>query len=261
MTQRPFNIAKAFRNKGVALRASFLAIRGVTAHSTTIGDQGEADWMGLIRDFLPTRYAVGPIFAVDYLGNMSQQIDVAVYDTHYSPQWFGGANGVRFVPVESVYAVFEVKPEFNSTYLGYARQKVSSVRCLRRTSQAVVHKGGEYQPGEIDLKPIIGGLLTTREGLDEPLEKVRSTQPSENDDGFLNIGICLDQFAFDYTPRVEYGQVVVELDSCKGHDSLIHFCIRLFRMLQAVGTVPAVDMTKYEATVFSMPIEPGASVD
>ena len=37
----------------------------------------EADWVGLIRDFLPTRYAVGPIFAVDHHGNMSEQIDAA----------------------------------------------------------------------------------------------------------------------------------------------------------------------------------------
>ena len=48
------------------MRASFLAIRDVTSHPTTRGDQGEADWVGLIRNFLPTRYAVGPIFAVDH---------------------------------------------------------------------------------------------------------------------------------------------------------------------------------------------------
>src|SRR5699024_636396 len=112
-----FDIAAAFRNKQEALNASFLAIRDVTSHPTTIGDQSEGDWVGLIRDFLPTRYTVGPIFAVDHTGSMSEQIDVAIYDTHFSPQWFGGTSGTRFVPVESVYAVFEVKPEFNSEYL------------------------------------------------------------------------------------------------------------------------------------------------
>lgn len=250
MTDPAFDIGAAFRNKAVALRASFLAIRDVTSHPTELGNQGEADWVGLIRDFLPTRYAVGPIFAVDHHGNMSQQIDVAIYDTHYSPQWFGAARGTRFVPVESVYAVFEVKPEFSTTYLDYARTKVASVRALKRTSQTVVHKGGVYQPEEIGVKPIIGGLLTTRKGLEKPIEKLVETQPTEGDDGFLHIGICLDQIAFDYTHRVVDGDVRVELDSCEGDDALIHFCIRLFQQLQAIGTVPAVDMTKYEATVF-----------
>ncbi|HTK62269.1 MAG TPA: DUF6602 domain-containing protein [Pseudonocardia sp.] len=250
MTQPPFNIAAAFRNKAIALRASFLAIRDVTTHPTERGDQGEADWVGLIRDFLPTRYAVGPIFAVDHHGQMSQQIDVAVYDTHYSPQWFGAASGTRFVPVESVYAVFEVKPEFNTARLKYAREKVASVRKLERTSQSVVHKGGVYKHEEIDVKPIIGGILTTRKDLAKPIGQLTKTQPKMGDDGFLDIGICLDQFAFDYTPTIVGDRVRVELDTCEGDDALIHFCIRLFRQLQAIGTVPAVDMTKYESSVF-----------
>lgn len=251
MTHSSFDIAAAFRNKAIALRASFLAIRDVTAHPTERGDQGEADWVGLIRDFLPTRYAVGPIFAVDYHGNMSQQIDVAIYDTHYSPQWFGAASGTRFVPVESVYAVFEVKPEFTTDYLEYARTKVASVRELERTSQSVVHKGGVYKPEGIGVRPIIGGFLTTRENLAKPIDKLVETQPAEGDSRFLNIGICLDQIAFDFTPRAVDGEVQVELDSCEGADALIHFCVRLFQQLQAIGTVPAVDMSKYEATVFS----------
>lgn len=253
MTQSAFNIAAAFRNKEIALRASFLAIRDVTSHPTQRGDQGEADWVGLIRDFLPTRYSVGPIFAVDCHGNMSQQIDVGIYDTHYSPQWFGAAGGTRFVPVESVYAVFEVKPEFSTRYLADAREKVASVRKLQRTSQSVVHKGGIYAPEQISLKPIIGGFLATRKDLARPIDKLVETQPSCPDaEAFLDIGICLDQFAFDYTPTIVGEGVEAGLCTCENGDHLIHFCIRLFRQLQAIGTVPAVDMAKYEESVFSV---------
>jgi hypothetical protein len=246
----PFNIAAAFKNKEAAMRAAFLAIRNVTTHPTTRGDQSEADWVGLIRDFLPTRYAVGPIFAVDCHGSMSQQIDAAVYDTHFSPQWFGAAGGVRFVPVESVYAVFEVKPQFDSRYLGYAREKVASVRSLERTSYSVVHKGGTYERAEIQLRPIIGGILTTRPDLKDPIAKLLETQPAVDAHEFLNIGICLDEFTFDYTPSVDGDSVSVELTTCADGNQLIHFAIRLFRQLQAVGTVPAVDMTMYECNVF-----------
>lgn len=251
MDQPTFNIRAAFQNKSDALRASFLAIRDVTTHPTTRGDQGEADWVGLIRDFLPTRYEVGPIFAVDHAGNMSEQIDAAVYDTHYSPQWFGATGNVRFVPVESVYAVFEVKPEFNSTYLQEARKKVASVRKLERTSYSVVHKGGRYSKAEIELSPIIGGILTMRKGLSSAESRLLETQPAPDNREFLNIGICLDQFAFDYTPTIVDNQVVTDITTRNDGNQLIHFCVRLFRQLQAVGTVPAVDMTKYEDRVFA----------
>ena len=246
----PFDIAKAFENKATALEASFLAIRNVTTHPGTKGDELEADWVGLIRDFLPTRYEVGPIFAVDHTGAMSQQIDVAVYDKHYSPQWFGGAQGVRFVPVESVYAVFEVKPELSKKYVKYAIDKVRSVRTLDRTSADVIHKGGTYDRAAIDVKPIIGGILTVRNKwvAKNTLTKVDQYQPSDpTDDGFLNIGIALDTLCFDYTPTLDGTNVVAPRTlSAPGHQ-LIHFAVRLFRQLQALGTVPAVDMLRYEA--------------
>lgn len=249
MNEPVFDVAAAFRNKEIAMKASFLAIRNVTSHPTTIGDHGEADWVGLIRDFLPTRYTVGPIFAVDHKGNMSEQIDAAVYDTHFSPQWFGTAAGIRFVPVESVYAVFEVKPEFSGPYLLAARKKVASVRKLERTSEAVVHKGGVFTREEITLKPIIGGILTTRPKLADPIKKLIETQSAQDADDFLNIGICLDEFAFDYTPTLAGEGVETALITCSDGNQLIHFAIRLFRQLQAIGSVPAVDMTMYEAQV------------
>lgn len=252
MTVPSFDIAAAFRNKEIAMRASFMAIRDVTDHGPTRGDESEADWIGLLRDFLPTRYLVGPIFAVDHTGAMSEQIDVAVYDTHFSPQWFGAANGTRFVPVESVYAIFEVKPAFNSEYIRAARQKIASVRRLKRTCESVSHKGGTYQKTDITPAPIIGGILTTRSELKtDPVGTMAETQPEDpgaND--FLNIGICLDAFTFDYTPQVEAaGEVTVPLTVSQPDLQLIHFAIRLFRQLQLVGSVPAVEMGKYEASL------------
>jgi len=65
--------------------------------------------------------------------------------------------------------------------------------------------------------------------------------------------MCLDQFAFDYTPTIVGENVETKLATCEDGNHLIHFCIRLFRQLQAIGTVPAVDMTRYEATVFPPP--------
>lgn len=43
--------------------------------------------------------------------------------------------------------------------------------------------------------------------------------------------------------------VQIELETREGGDQLIQFATRLFKQLQAVGSVPAVDMTMYEASV------------
>ena len=183
---------------------------------------------------------------------MSEQIDVAVYDTHFSPQWFGAANGTRFVPVESVYAVFEVKPAFNSEYIRAARQKVASVRRLDRTSASVSHKGGTYEKSDIKPAPIIGGLLATRTELkNDPVAKMVETQPDVHEaDGVPQHRNLPGRLRLRlHATGQPGGEVTMPLTVSPPDHQLIHFAIRLFRQLQAVGSVPAVEMDKYEASL------------
>jgi hypothetical protein len=252
MTNGPFDIAAAFRRKQTVMLASHSAIRDVSQHPTTLGDQSEADWIGVLRGFLPERYVVGPVFAVDADGGISEQIDVAVYDRQYSPLWFGAQNGCDFVPVEAVYAVFEVKPTINTTYIESARRKVASVRRLRRTSAPIKHAGGSFAASDPAAKHLIGGLLagnagwTTREST---ISKLREHLPPVGQEDSLDIGIAVGSITFDYTPEpVELGsrEEEISLEFSAEDDQLIHFGIRLFRQLQQLGTVLAVDMGAYE---------------
>lgn len=245
-----FDLHRAFLNKQAALDASFLGIRDVTRHPTTMGDQLEADWAGVLADFLPGRYTVGPIFAVDHEGSMSEQIDVAVYDKHFSPQWFGGANNVRFVPVESVYAVFEVKPKLNPSYIKAAQKKAASVRRLKRTSAFIVHAGGRYERRHAD-SSIIAGILTNRTPWADPKAKLADYLTDDREDAsFLDIGIAMNSICFDYTPTPGDGdRLTWPRTYNEDGQQLIHFIIRLFRQLQAIGTVPAMDMALYERAI------------
>lgn len=250
---KTFDIAGAFLSKQAALEASYSGIRAVTAHPGTMGDESEADWMGLISDFLPARYEVGPIFAVDSTGASSDQIDVAIYDQQYSPQWFGTSRGIRFVPVESVYAVFEVKPKLTKAYLEYGQSKIDSVRRLKRTSAPIIHAGGRYKAADPDGKRIIGGILTTRSNwTPETVNSHLSNHlPGHGEPGFMDIGIALDTVAFDFTPALVDGDDDDEaanppLTFSEPDNQLIHFAIRLFRQLQLIGTAVALDMREYE---------------
>ncbi|HEX8205120.1 MAG TPA: DUF6602 domain-containing protein, partial [Solirubrobacteraceae bacterium] len=124
-----------------------LATAGVHWHPTAKGDVGEANWIAALdgrhgaNGFLPSRYAVSSAFIIDADGNRSDQIDLVVHDAHFCPLFFEKA-GHRYVPAESVYAVFEVKPELNRDYVLYAAEKAASVRALRRTSVPIVWMAG-----------------------------------------------------------------------------------------------------------------------
>lgn len=250
-----YDIAAAFRRKQSILLESHASVRDILTHSTALGDHSETDWIGVLRDFLPERYIVGPIFAVDADGAMSEQIDVAVYDRQYSPLWFGSRAGFQVVPVEAVYAVFEVKPTVDSTYIAAACKKVASVRRLRRTSASIKHAGGAYSATDPAAKHIIGGLLAAKASWvnrQSTLEKLAEHLPPVGEEGSLDIGIAVESVAFDYTPvPVELGsrEEEIPLEFSSESDQLIHFGIRLFRQLQQLGTVLAIDMGKYESAL------------
>jgi len=59
---------------------------------------------------LPMFYFGG--FVVDHSGKISEQIDIIIYDRHFTPFIFKGER-VVYIPVEGVYAIFEVRPQFN----------------------------------------------------------------------------------------------------------------------------------------------------
>ena len=100
------------------------------------------------------------------------------------------------------------------------------------------------------MKPILGGILTVKNSWapENTLTNFDNYQPAKPDDeGFLNIVIALDSLCFDYTPTLVDEDVVAPRTVSAPGRQLIHFVVRLFRQLQAVGTVPAVDMLRYEA--------------
>lgn len=132
-------------------------------HPGSEGDSLENAWIDLLRNYLPNRYSVDKAMVIDHKGNVSQQIDIVIYDNWYTPFIFN-QNGFKYIPAEGVYAVFEVKPDIGGTSAGkhnivYAGEKVASVRRLMRTSTHMINSGQKYAPRP--LTKIIGGILGT----------------------------------------------------------------------------------------------------
>jgi hypothetical protein len=204
------------------------------------GDKGEVNeqyFIDFLRRYLPNRYTVDKAMVIDSLGATSDSIDVVVFDRQYTPTLLD-SDKHRYVPAESVYAVFECKPTINKTYLNYAAEKAASVRRLHRTSIPIAHAGGCYPA-----KPphdIVAGILAIdvewADGLGTSFKENHAALTGEFllDCGFAAMGASFDTFNQDRA--LTFGPA---------NNSLAYFAFRLLSRLQACATVPAVDWSAY----------------
>jgi hypothetical protein len=204
-----------------------------------LGDEGESSWLGLFQDYLPKRYQAEKAFVIDSCGQCSQQQDIVIFDRQYSP-FLLHLEHARYVPAESVYAVFEVKQDLTREHICYAGEKAASVRTLRRTTTTIFHAGGKHDP-----KPhftILAGLLCLASGWFPPFgdafkEAVASLEELER----LQCGCCLTAGAFE----CDWSKPCPSISVSPGDTALVYFFLRLLTQLQKLGTVPAIDLDAY----------------
>jgi hypothetical protein len=222
------------------MAASLSSSRQIIPHAGTKGTASELHWLTMLNNYLPERYFVDNAFVLDCDGNLSDQIDVVIYDRQYSPFLFN-QNFVKYVPAESVYAVLEVRQEIDLENVKYAGEKVASVRQLRRTSVPIPHAAGVYEakkPG-----PILGGLLTLDSAWKPPLgdafvESIASLGEKQR----LDIGCVLENGGFAVTYD---GASAPSIQISSPETSLISFFLQLVSGLRNIGTVPALDFSEY----------------
>lgn len=213
-------------------------------HPGTKGDVTELKWIEVLQIYLPERYRVASAFVLDSQGHLSEQIDVVVFDRHYSPFLFKEETAL-YIPAESVYAALEVKQDLAKDSIEYAAGKVASVRRLYRTSAPIPHAGGVFDPKEpFD---IIAGLLTLGSqwspAFGESFESaIRSLAAHER----IDLGCTLQHGSFD----IMYGEKdELRITKSEREESLIFFLLRLLARLQQLATAPAIDITAYQKSL------------
>jgi hypothetical protein len=247
----PDFFTRALMRRQETLQASLAEGRDLLDHPTASGDHSELDWQGTLEQFLPNRYQVSRGTVVDATGTSSDAIDLIIHDAQYTPILFQRADGDGsiIVPAESVYAVFEAKPELNKVNLQYAADKVLSVRQLHRTSTSITHAGGRFDP-----KPphrIIGGVLADACGWNPCLgDPFFSAMATVTGDRAVDLGCALEGGAFEQL-HSEDGDMVGEIQTAPPGLTLMFFLVRLFRRLQSIGTAPAIDIEAYGSAVLT----------
>ena len=244
-------MAEENKPKRINLREVFLGLqaqmstvlancREVIRHPGAKGDASESEWKTMLNAYLPRRYSADKAFVIDCDGNISDQIDVVLYDRQYSPFLFN-QNDAKYLPAESVYAVLEVRQAFSSGNIRYAGEKASSVRRLRRTSAPIRHAGGNFQP--LDPPPILAGILALGSDWEPPLGRPLETAlRSQTGTERIDLGCALDCGSFEI--RGEEPEDF-NLNISSPETALIFFFLRLLARLQAMGTVGAIDLTEY----------------
>ena len=246
------NIAKrASKADGHAfLRDAFAGVHGRLAfdledaaktitHDGKRGEVTESDWLRVIRSYMPNRYAVESGIIIDSDGKTSDQIDIVIYDPHYTPVLLTRKPN-RYIPAEAVYAVLEAKPSINKERLEYAGAKAATVRRLKRTSVPIVHAGGVF-PARPVFK-IAAGIVAAKvdwvDGFGESFQRViRSAELL--DVHRIDCGCGLSSGAFDTFS--DDG----ELTFGEEQAGLVFFMFRLLNHLQSLGTVRAIDWNAY----------------
>ncbi len=139
------DLKELFQGLQDQMQISLNVNRKFIGHPGSKGDATEQHWIEFLRTYLPDRYKVDKAIVIDSTGNVSEQMDVVIYDAIYTPFIFK-QDGFMYIPAESVYAVFEVKQDVEG-YIEYAAKKIESVRKLKRTSISMMEIPNRYHFG------------------------------------------------------------------------------------------------------------------
>lgn len=174
--------------------------------------------------------------------NTSDQIDVVILDHQYTPTLLDQQSH-RYIPIEAVYCILEVKQNLNKLHLEYAARKAQSVRRLKCTSIPIPHAGGTF-PAKEPIR-IVAGIVAPKAGWVNGLisGRFKSTLSTLAGEQAIDCGLALSDCAFD-----THDDKLLISDKPA---SLAFFLFRLLKRLQSLGTVPAIDWGKYAQVLFS----------
>ncbi|HJJ15399.1 MAG TPA: hypothetical protein OIM60_03130 [Clostridiaceae bacterium] len=229
------------------LLAKQTTLRGVLGESREIqhplgnGDNSEGGWKAFLKQILPQKYGIDNGYVIDYEGNVSDQIDIIIYDNLYSPYVMSSGSGVKYIPAEAVYAIIEVKPTITKSYLQYANDKVESVKKLKRTTRGVTVAG--IRTPKRELTNILGIILAKESSISRK-ETVKNHLKNLNN---INLVCALDK----YTILCNRNSAELEINITNDEEALLGLYFYLNNELYELGTVAGIDIRKYANTLDS----------
>lgn len=216
--------------------AAFLEESGTIPHPTGNGDNSEGSWKKFFKEILPGKYGVDKGYVIDYEGNVSEQIDLIIYDALYSPFVLVSNTGEKFIPAEAIYAIVEVKPNINKANIEYANKKIQSVKELKRSSRGMTC-AGRRTPGR-KLTHILGIILATNMDIVNDKTIINHLTKNKN----IDLGCAINGYSFTSIKKKDGS---IEFEKTSAEESILGLFFNLNNELHEIGTVAAIDIRKY----------------
>jgi hypothetical protein len=245
-TNHKINMRQMFLDLQKTMESKMQTLRKNIKHEPTKGEGSETVWIKFFQNYLPKRYSVAKAIIIDYEGNTSDAIDVVIYDSQYTP-FILNEHGIKYIPAESVYAIFEAKQEISKKFLEYASAKILSVRKLLRTTAPVVDKG-LIKPAP-QLFNILGGFLCLENTWKASIASTKAFKDAitvSTELEIIDIGCVLNDRSFKTVVDLsDHLNPLVDISFSTSEETLIYFFLKLVAELQKLGTVRPIDLNKY----------------
>lgn len=145
------NIKQLFKNVSAKLMQEFEETEKTLNFPPDRGGQREEAIRKFLSEKLPRRYGISKGFVVSPEGIQSDQCDVIVYDADTSPIFYTDANQ-EILPIESVYAVIQVKSRLTPSSLDEAIKNIKSFKQIPRKDVTSVPLGPVGPGGGISIR-------------------------------------------------------------------------------------------------------------
>lgn len=148
----------------------------VDNHGTTCGTNREYIWKTLFEQLIPKKLNIAQsVFIIDSYGNVSNEVDLAIFDEQYTPYIFRYGK-IQFIPIEAVAAVIECKSKtLKKEDLG---NWVEEIKKLKTNSESITRLAtnitGTSAPTQKYTRPIIINCNLAKEEYDKDFDIVLS---------------------------------------------------------------------------------------
>lgn len=127
------NLDSIFEEVSKQMQGDFEKAREALSHAGLKGGANEETVRMFLRQYLPMTLELSTGVVVDSTGRTSRQIDIIVHDAAKTPIFYQSGHS-RVVPVECVYAAFEVKAYLDKGELLKAYENMMSLKTLTKVA-------------------------------------------------------------------------------------------------------------------------------
>ena len=215
-----------------------LAISRTDGHAPTAGSLSQGKWCNMLSDLLPSRYQISKeAQIIDSEGAESGSIDIVIHDRQYCPLIFKDEDR-HYIPVEAVYAVFEVKQTLKGE-MEDAHKHAKEVRTLAPKVRSFPTASGNMHKEPVR---VLAGILSLESGWSPPLGNPFEKQIAlADEDEQLDLVCAAEDGAADIRYGISPGPSYTKNEG----RPVSAFSFSLLIRLQELATVPAIDFSAY----------------